>query len=256
MPITVEITRIAHSCLLIALGDNVFLTDPWFTDRPPIYQAGEPRALEAADLPKLDAVLVSHAHGDHCDLSSLAGAGRRDAMVIGDPTVSSAAAAAGMASFHSPRWWESIAVGETRITAVPGRHGVPETTFVLSRAGTHVFFAGDSMYIPELDRISGRIGRISIALLPTNGLRIRPLLDRKVVMDADDAARLTAVLDPDVVVPHHYAFTSGPLADRLLTRKDRDPENFRRAAAKLAPRTDVRILPTGETTRVIPAEIG
>lgn len=34
MPVTVEITRIAHSCLLIALGDNVFLTDPWFTDLP------------------------------------------------------------------------------------------------------------------------------------------------------------------------------------------------------------------------------
>lgn len=254
MPVPVEITRIAHSCLLIALGDDVFLTDPWFVDRPPIYRAGEPRALAAAELPPLTAVLVSHAHGDHCDLASLAASGRSSTTVVADPTVSSAAAAAGMASFRSPDWWESVMIGGTRITAVPGRHGVPETTFVLSRAGTHVYFAGDSLYIPELDAIPQRIGPISVALLPTNGLRIRPLLDRKVVMDAEDAARLTAVLDPDVVVPHHYAFTSGRVADRLLTRKDRDPENYRRAATRLAPRTDVRILEPGVTTRVTPAD--
>lgn len=254
MPVTMEITRIAHSCLLVALGDDVFLTDPWFVDRPPIYRAGEPRALAAAELPPLDAVLVSHAHGDHCDLSSLAVSGRRDVPVIGDPTVSRAAGAAGMASFRGPGWWESVMIGNTRITAIPGRHGVPETTFVLSRGGVHVYFAGDSLYIPELDEIPRRIGPISVALLPTNGLRIRPLFDRKVVMDADDAARLTAALDPDVVVPHHYAFTSGPIADRLLTRKDRDPERYRRAAAQLAPRTDVRILQPGVTTRVTAAD--
>lgn len=252
MPVDVEITRVAHSCMLVALGDDVFLTDPWFVDRPPIYRAGEPRSLAAAELPSLAAVLVSHAHGDHCDLVSLAGAGRSGVMVVGDPTVSRAAAVAGMESFISPAWWDAVEVGNTRITAVPGRHGVPETSFVLSRDGTHVYFAGDSLYIPELDAIPQRIGPISVALLPTNGLRIRPLLDRKVVMDAEDAARLTAVLNPDVVVPHHYAFTSGPFADRLLTRKDRDPGRYLRAAAGIAPRTDVRILQPGVTTRVSP----
>lgn len=253
MAVEVSVTRIAHSCMLVSLGEDVFLTDPWFADRPPIYRAGETRSHTAAELPDLTGVLVSHAHGDHSDLASLAEAGRRHVPVVGDPTVAERAAAAGMTSFQSPGWWESTTLGATTITAVPARHKVPETTFVLSREDATVYFAGDSLYIPELDEIPARFGHVAVALLPTNGLRIRPLLNRKVVMDAEDAGRLTAVLDPDVAVPHHYAFTSGPLGDRLLTGKDRDPENYRRAAARHAPRTEVRILPPGRRTVVTPS---
>ncbi|THV30030.1 MBL fold metallo-hydrolase [Glycomyces paridis] len=252
MAVEVSVTRIAHSCMLISLGEDVFLTDPWFADHSPVYRAGEPRSHTAADLPALTGVLVSHAHRDHSDLDALASAGRRNVPVVGDPSVADRAKTAGLESFHGPRWWASTTLGSTRITAVPARHKVPETTFVLSREDTTVYFAGDSLYIPELDEIPRRFGHLTLALLPTNGLRIRPLFNRKVVMDAEDAARLTAVLDPDVVVPHHYAFSSGPVGDRLLTNKDRDPENYRRAAARLAPRTEVRILPTGLRSVIAP----
>lgn len=254
MAVEVSVTRIAHSCMLISLGEDLFLTDPWFADHSPIYRAGETRSHTAAELPELTGILVSHAHRDHCDLASLARAGRTNVPVIGDPTVAERAAAAGIESFQSPRWWDSTTLGATTITAIPARHKVPETTFVLSRQDTTVYFAGDSLYIPELDEIPHRFGHLTVALLPTNGLRIRPLLNRKVVMDAEDAARLTAVLDPDVVVPHHYAFSSGPVGDRLLTSKDRDPDNYRRAAARLAPRTEVRILPPGRRTVITPAK--
>ena len=245
MATPLAVTRIAHSCLLIEIGDDVFLTDPWFSDRPPIYRAGEDRSHRVPELPGLTGVLVSHAHGDHCDLPALAEGGRRDVPVVGDPTVGIRADAAGMETFLAPAWWESTTLGSTRITAVPARHKVPETTFLLRQEAATVYFAGDTLYVPELDEIPRRFGAVTVALLPTNGLRIRPLLDRKVVMDADDAARLTAALDPDVVIPHHYAFTSGALGDRLLTRKDRDPENYRRAAGRVAPRTEVRVLPPG-----------
>lgn len=250
MATTLAVTRIAHSCLLIEIGRDTFLTDPWFTDRPPVYRAGEPRSHRASELPDLHGVLVSHAHRDHCDLAPLVEAGRRDVPVVGDPTVAVGARAAGVTTFRAPAPWQSITLGETTVTAVPARHKVPETTFLLRQADVCVYFGGDTLYIPELDQIPRRFGPVTLALLPTNGLRIRPLLNRKVVMDADDAARLTAALDPDVAVPHHYAFTSGPWGDRLLTRKDRDPENYRRAAARLAPRTEVRVLATGQRSMV------
>jgi hypothetical protein len=48
--------------------------------------------------------------------------------------------------------------------------------------------------------------------------------------------------------PHHYAFTSGWLGDRIVTRSDRDPLHYRDAAARLAPETTVRIVEPG--TRV------
>jgi len=54
-------------------------------------------------------------------------------------------------------------------------------------------------------------------------------------IDAQEAARLVAVLRPAVALPHHFAFTSGRLGDRMITRGDNDPRHFADAAARLAP---------------------
>ncbi|WP_405164517.1 hypothetical protein OG203_05210 [Nocardia sp. NBC_01499] len=37
-----------------------------------------------------------------------------------------------------------------------------------------MYFAGDTLLIPELTEIPERLGHISLALLPTNGLHVRP----------------------------------------------------------------------------------
>jgi L-ascorbate metabolism protein UlaG (beta-lactamase superfamily) len=67
----IAVTRITHSCHLIEIGGRTILTDPWFSTRPGYYQ-GEPIAVSIADLPRLDAVLISHEHYDHCDLETFA----------------------------------------------------------------------------------------------------------------------------------------------------------------------------------------
>jgi L-ascorbate metabolism protein UlaG (beta-lactamase superfamily) len=102
------------------------------------------------------------------------------------------------------------------------------------------------MRIAELDEIAHRFGDIDLALLPINGLTIRPLLNKQVVMNAVEAADLTRTLRPRLAVPIHYAFTAGPLRDRLLLKTDGRPEVFVDAAADAAPDTDVRVLEPGE----------
>jgi L-ascorbate metabolism protein UlaG (beta-lactamase superfamily) len=74
--------------------------------------------------------------------------------------------------------------------------------------------------------------RSAPTLLPVNGLRIRPQFNKQVVMNAEQAAELTAALGPRVTVPHHYAFTSGRLGDKLITKGDRDPGRFVSAASQ------------------------
>jgi len=109
-----------------------------------------------------------------------------------------------------------------------------------------VFFGADTLRIPELDQIAQRFPGLDLALLPVNGLRIRPAFNRQVVMTAEQAAELCAVLRPKVAVPIHYAFTAGPLRDRLFLKYDGTPERFLNAAARHAPATTVRILPPGQ----------
>ncbi|MEY9855771.1 L-ascorbate metabolism protein UlaG (beta-lactamase superfamily) [Catenulispora sp. GAS73] len=243
MPKT-AVTRITHSCHLIEIGGRTFLTDPWFTTRPGYYQ-GEPIAVGIGDLPRLDGVLISHEHYDHCDLDAFAAYRDRSVPLFVAETVVPLARAHGFTDVTALAPWEQAEVGGVTITATPGKHGVYEVTFVLRAGSQAVYFAGDTMLIPELAEIPKRLGHIDLALLPTNGLHVRPLDNLQVVMNATEAAELTAILKPELAVPHHYAFTKGFLGDRLITRSDKNPQRYRDAVRDLAPDTTVRIVEPG-----------
>jgi len=238
------VTRVAHSCHRIEIGGRTFLTAPWFSTRPGYYQ-GEPIAIGIPDLPRLDGVLISHEHYDHCDLEAFAGYRDLTVPLFVAETVVGAARKHGFTNVTALAPWEEAEVGGVTITATPAKHGVYEVTFVLRSGPDAVYFAGDTMLIPELAEIPKRLGHISLALLPTNGLHIRPADNLQVVMNADEAAELTAILKPELAVPHHYAFTKGFLGDRLITHSDKDPLRYQDASRDLAPQTSVRIVEPG-----------
>jgi L-ascorbate metabolism protein UlaG (beta-lactamase superfamily) len=144
--------------------------------------------------------------------------------------------------------WQEADAGGVTITATPAKHGVYKVTFVLRSGTDAVYFAGDTMLIPELGQIPQRLGHISLALLSTNGLHIRPANNMQVVMNAQEAAELTAILKPELAIPHHYAFTKGFLGDRLITSSDKNPKRYQDASRDVAPETSVRIVEPG--TRV------
>ena len=61
---------------------------------------------------------------------------------------------------------------------------------------------------------------------------------------------LTAVLEPTLAVPHHYAFHSGWLGDRMITKSDQDPRHYADAVARIAPQIDVRLVLPGTAVTV------
>jgi L-ascorbate metabolism protein UlaG (beta-lactamase superfamily) len=233
-----HVTRIGHSCHLVEIAGQRLLTDPWFTVTP-TYDPGEPVSLSVEQLPDLDGVIITHEHYDHCDLDALARYREPGVPVVVPPTVAVQARDHGFTDVRVLEPWQHTQIGGVTITAAPGKHGVPEITYVLQGEARTVYFGGDTLAIPELGELPERFGHFDLALLPTNGLCIRPMNGQQVVMNATEAAELTAVLRPDVAIPHHYAFTSGWLGDRLITRSDPDPRHFAEAARRLAPATTV-----------------
>jgi L-ascorbate metabolism protein UlaG (beta-lactamase superfamily) len=210
---------------------------------------GEAVACTVDELPDLAAVVVTHEHYDHCDLDALAGYRDLTVPLICPGTVV-AARGAGFTDLRELEAWDATAVGDLAVTAAPGKHGVHEVTYVLQAGGRTVWFGGDTLSIPELAEIPDRFGALDLALPPTNGLRLRVAGDRQVVMNAGEAAQLMAVLRPTVALPHHFAFTSGRLGDRMITRSDNDPRHFADAAAQLAPDTTVWMPLPGERVRI------
>lgn len=242
------VIRIAHASVLLEVDGETVLTDPWFSERPGYFR-GEPLGVALADLPPLAGVVVSHGHYDHYDMAAFRAYPDRTVPMIVKRGTARIARAAGFTRVQELDPWESAPLGRLTVTATPAKHKVPENTYILQGEGHTVFFGGDTLLIPELREIGPRFGPIDLALLALNGLRIRPLLNRRVVMDPEEAATVCAVLRPRVVVPIHYTFTAGPLRDRLLLGYAGPPtrlvEDFTRAVAQRAPHTRVQVLAPG-----------
>lgn len=248
---SLTVTRITHSCHLIDIGGQTVLTDPWFSQRP-FYHPGEPIAMMPEDLPHLDAVVISHEHYDHCDLDSFRRYPDKNVPMLVAGTVVEKARKAGFTNVRALKAWETARAGDLTINAAPGKHGVHEVTYVITGGGRSVYFAGDTLLIPELLTLTDRFGPLDVALLPVNGLHIRMPSNTQVVMNAEEAAELTSALRPKLAVPQHYAFTGGRIGDKLFLKSDKNPALFVDAARRLVPDVPVTVINPGEPLTIAP----
>ena len=92
-----RVTRIGHSCHLIQIGGLTMLTDPWFTATS-TYDPGEVVAMSVADLPQLDAVVITHEHYDHFDIDTFARYAHKGVPVFVGPGLTAAARQAGVSA--------------------------------------------------------------------------------------------------------------------------------------------------------------
>jgi L-ascorbate metabolism protein UlaG (beta-lactamase superfamily) len=221
---TAGLTFIGTATTLIELGRFRLLTDPNFLHRGQRAYLGkglwsrrstEP-ALSPAELPPLDAVLLSHLHGDHFDRVARAELDR-SAPVLTTPSAAGRLERWGF-SAAGMRSWEQIVLQEgdesLTITSVPGIHArgalasllPPVMGTVLEHAvGGHVrriYISGDTLVGPHLDEIHLRFPEIDTAVVHLGGTRI---LFHTVTMDATQGVQFLNVIRPHEVVPVHHS---------------------------------------------------
>ena len=182
-PSGLRITWLGHSTTLIEIDGATVLTDPIWSERAsPSRWAGprrfHPPPLALADLPRVDAVLISHEHYDHLDRAtvlSLASRGLSFHVPLG---IGAHLAAWGVPAqqIHEHDWWEGAALpGGVRIVSTPGRHfngrGVPWRTGALWTSWSivgprhRVFFSGDTGPSDWMREIAAREGPFDVALI-------------------------------------------------------------------------------------------
>ncbi len=168
-----RLTWIGHASWLVQLDGVSLLIDPIFSESlgPGIKRYVAP-GVEAAQLPPVDAQLVTHNHRDHLDLPSL--------RAVGSPIV----AGLGLAPFFSRErlpcteldWWSETRVGPVSVRFVPSQHwsrrGLDDTNetlwggFVVEGSTARLYHSGDTAYFDGFGEIGRRVGVIDAALLP------------------------------------------------------------------------------------------
>jgi N-acyl-phosphatidylethanolamine-hydrolysing phospholipase D len=251
------VSWIGHATTLLQIDDRFVLTDPVLVDTIGTgvsrRKVGVP--IDAADLPPLDAVLISHMHFDHLSLASLDKIEHRvrraylpEGGLVYLSNMSFDAVDVGR--------WETVEDRGMQITAVPVDHNGARyaldtwmhafTGWVVRYHGVTVYFSGDTAYAKADFRATReRIGHIDLALLAIAPIHPRGWM-RRVHMDPAEALMAFADLGADRMIPIHF--------DTFVDSIDA-PHEARDTLAKLAIERGlearVKILEVGEQTVVL-----
>ncbi len=178
-----RITWLGHSTTLIEIDNRIILTDPMWSERAsPSTVAGpkrfHPPPLALADLPGIDAIIVSHDHYDHLDMASIQALAKR-----GIPIHVSLGVGAHLQRWGVPPsqivehdWWQSTPIGlGVDIISTPARHfsgrGMRDrdatswTSWTLTGPKHRIYYSGDTGQQAAFDAIAKRYGPFDVAML-------------------------------------------------------------------------------------------
>jgi len=235
----VRIRLIGHSTVLFEVDGLRVLTDPYFGAwGNPAYRRVAPPALTREQVGQLDAVLLSHNHWDHTDRRFFRGldpavpvvAPRRSRWVT---RLKGARRVVGL------RPWETWALGDLRVTAVPALHMATTVGFVLQSPGRTAYFAGDTYHRPFMSAVGSRF-RLDVALLPVTTYRIPMTMGEK------GAVKAARALGATTVIPIHLGLQ--PRSPLLRTRQS--PAGFARRISDSGLATRVVTLKPGDSWQV------
>lgn len=238
---------LGHSTVLLKIDGVTILTDPVLGDRVGInfgpVTVGLKRlvapALRADQLPRIDLVVLSHAHMDHFDLATLRALESRDTSVVTAAKTSDLLRVSRYAAVKELRWGERARVGPVELRAFEVNHWgarMRNDTYrgfngYLMQAGNYrVMFGGDTA-ATNLFRSLRTSRRIDLAIMPIGAydpwIRYHCTPEQAWQMGNDAGA--------DVFLPvHHQTFP--------LSREPRhEPiERFCRAAGKEPERVGIQ----------------
>lgn len=180
----IGMTWFGHSSVLFQMEGVNFLIDPVFSERSSMFSFVGPKRFDfptymsVGQLPKIDAVIISHDHYDHLDYETF-----MELKDVANKYYVPLGVAAHLEKWGVPseqitemEWWEEAVFSE-KITLVctPSRHfsgrGLTDrsstlwSSWVFLGQDKRVYFSGDSGYTPEFKNIGEKYGPFDFAMM-------------------------------------------------------------------------------------------
>jgi len=172
---------IGHASVYVEIDGIRLLIDPVFSDYASPFAIGperfHPPPIELQDLPKIDAVVISHDHYDHLDMKTIIHLSKQ-----GTDFFVPLGIGAHLEKWKVPRdqiheleWWQHQMLGEIKIICTPTRHysgrGVTDYKATLwsswSVIGPHhrIYYSGDTGYSKHFEEIGARFGPFDMSFI-------------------------------------------------------------------------------------------
>ncbi len=177
-----RLTWLGHSTFLIEIDGKRVLTDPvWGERASPSSWVGpqrfHPPPIALADLPPIDAVIISHDHYDHLDWPTIAALVDHPVHFYVPLGVGAHLAYWGIADdrIHEHDWYEQSTLDGLVLAATPSRHfsgrvgpwgnNTLWASWALVGPEHRVYFSGDTAMFPGFAEIGRRYGPFDVTLM-------------------------------------------------------------------------------------------
>ena len=177
-----RVTWLGHSTTLVEIDGHRILTDPVWSDRVgPVHLIG-PRPwfappIAMADLPPIDAVVISHDHYDHLDMKTIVAMKEWKTIFYVPVGVGANLQYWGIPAerIFERDWWDASKIGDLEIVCLPARHASGRMLvdddaklwagWALLGPKNRVYYSGDTGLFPAMKDIGERFGPFDLTMI-------------------------------------------------------------------------------------------